>query len=174
MMASSASVSATGARDDQLGVGQGGRHIVDEVPHLHPLAVAERRVVDLHPVVLVGPGLVHDRRQPPARIQHAHHARGELVDGVRALAAAQNQDRPPAHGVRPANGGRAFDQRAAHRIAGEADLAAGERPRASSKATNTRRANRPSIRLVKPGTLYFLNSVGYPDSAAVKTSGPEA
>ncbi len=53
----------------------------------------------------------------------------QLVDGVRTLAAAQDQDRLGAGGVAAGEGGGALDQGAAHGVAGEADLAARERGR---------------------------------------------
>ena len=114
--------------------------------------VAERGVVDLHPLVLVGARLMHDRRQPPARIQHAHHARGQLVDGVRALAAAQDQDEPPP-GRRASAAARSIKLRRTG-LPVKRTLRRANARAASSNATNTRRANRPSMRLVKPGTLF--------------------
>jgi len=114
-----------GARDAHGRLAQHRRHVVDERAHLHPSLVAERRVVDLHLVELVGAGLVNDGRQAPARVEDAHHPRGQLVDRTRALAAAQDHDGARVVRRRRAGGG-AFEERPAHGIAEEADLAAGE------------------------------------------------
>ena len=93
MIASSASVSAP-ARATQTAawLSTAGMSSMYARTSTRPL-VAERRVVDLHLVELVGAGLVDDGRKPPARVEHADHARRQLVDRARALAAAQDHDR---------------------------------------------------------------------------------